>query len=70
MMDRPSDNDPEDLDDLELFYEFASTRQRSIRNRLVERHMGLAAHIAKRFSRPGLRCASVVPMGPVVHRHV
>jgi RNA polymerase sigma-B factor len=53
MMDRPSDNDPEDLDDLELFYEFASTRQRSIRNRLVERHMGLAAHIAKRFSRPG-----------------
>ena len=53
MMDRPSDNEPEDLDDLELFYEFASTRQRSIRNRLVERHMGLAAHIAKRFSRPG-----------------
>ena len=24
-----------------------------MRNRLVERHMGLAAHIAKRFSRPG-----------------
>ena len=53
MMDRPSENEPEDLDDLELFYEFAATRQRSIRNRLVERHMGLAAHIAKRFSRPG-----------------
>jgi RNA polymerase sigma-B factor len=53
MMDRLTENDPEDLDDLELFYEFASTRQRSIRNRLVERHMGLAAHIAKRFSRPG-----------------
>jgi RNA polymerase sigma-B factor len=53
MMDRRNDNDPEDLDDLELFYEFASTRQRSIRNRLVERHMGLAAHIAKRFSRSG-----------------
>ena len=43
-----------DLDDLELFFEFASTRHRSIRNRLVERHMGLAAHIAKRFSRPGV----------------
>jgi RNA polymerase sigma-B factor len=43
-----------DLEDLELFFEFASTRQRSIRNRLVERHMGLAAHIAKRFSRPGV----------------
>jgi RNA polymerase sigma-B factor len=43
-----------DLEDLELFFEFASTRHRSIRNRLVERHMGLAAHIAKRFSRPGI----------------
>jgi RNA polymerase sigma-B factor len=43
-----------DLDDLELFFEFVATRQRSIRNRLVERHMGLAAHIAKRFSRPGI----------------
>jgi RNA polymerase sigma-B factor len=43
-----------DLDDLELFFEFVSTRHRSIRNRLVERHMGLAAHIAKRFSRPGV----------------
>lgn len=43
-----------DLEDLDLFFEFASTRSRSVRNRLVERHMGLAAHIAKRFSRPGI----------------
>jgi RNA polymerase sigma-B factor len=43
-----------DLDDLDLFFEFVATRHRSIRNRLVERHMGLAAHIAKRFSRPGV----------------
>ena len=43
-----------DLEDLGLFVEFASTRDRSVRNRLVERHMGLAAHIAKRFSRPGV----------------
>lgn len=43
-----------DLEDLELFVEFASTRHRSIRNQLVERHMGLAAHIAKRFGRPGV----------------
>ena len=49
----PDTADFDDLDDLDLFFEFASTRQRSIRNRLVERHMGLAAHIAKRFSRPG-----------------
>ena len=47
------DNPTEDLDDLELFVEFAATRARSLRNRLVERHMGLAAHIAKRFSRHG-----------------
>src|SRR4029078_766562 len=43
----------DDLDDLELFFEAPSTRPRSIRHRLVERHMGLAAHIAKRFSRSG-----------------
>jgi RNA polymerase sigma-B factor len=43
-----------DLDDLDLFREFASTRHRSTRNQLVERHMGLAAHIAKRFSRFGI----------------
>ena len=43
----------DDLNDLDLFFEFAATRHRSIRNRLVERHMGLAAHIAKRFSRSG-----------------
>ena len=43
-----------DLEDLGLFVEFASTRDRSVRNRLVERHMGLAAHISKRFSRPGV----------------
>ena len=50
--DHPSDGSGA-LDDLELFVEFAATRKRSTRNRLVERHMGLAAHIAKRFSRPG-----------------
>jgi RNA polymerase sigma-B factor len=53
MTDRSPGTDSADLADLELFREFASTRKRSIRNRLVERHMGLAAHIAKRFSRAG-----------------
>jgi len=47
------DDAANDLDDLDLFIEFAATRKRSTRNQLVERHMGLAAHIAKRFSRPG-----------------
>lgn len=44
-----------DLDDLHLFREFAETKRRSLRNQLVERHMGLAAHIAKRYSRAGRR---------------
>ena len=38
-------------DDLDLFREFAAERRRSVRNRLVERHMGLAAHIAQRYRR-------------------
>ena len=42
-----------DLDDLELFREFARSRSRTVRNQLVERHMGLAAHIANRFRRSG-----------------
>jgi RNA polymerase sigma-B factor len=44
-----------DLDDLELFREFVSTGRRAVRNQLVERHMGLAAHIAQRFARAGAR---------------
>jgi RNA polymerase sigma-B factor len=40
-------------DDLALFQEFAATRSRRLRNQLVERHMGLAAHIAQRFARGG-----------------
>lgn len=44
-----------DPDDLELFRELVTTRRRSVRNQLVERHMGLAAHIAKRYHRSGIR---------------
>jgi RNA polymerase sigma-B factor len=36
-----------------LFREFARTRSRRLRNELVERHLGLAAHVAKRFGRRG-----------------
>jgi RNA polymerase sigma-B factor len=53
MTEPGNEHGSKDLDDLELFVEFAATRARSLRNRLVERHMGLAAHIAKRFSRHG-----------------
>jgi RNA polymerase sigma-B factor len=38
-------------DELALFREFAATKRRSLRNQLVERHMGLAAHIANRYRR-------------------
>ncbi len=53
MTEQPTEHEPVDLDDLDLFVEFAANRSRALRNRLVERHMGLAAHIAKRFSRHG-----------------
>ncbi|MFK8023394.1 MAG: SigB/SigF/SigG family RNA polymerase sigma factor [Ilumatobacter sp.] len=43
----------DDLDDLDLFRDFAQTRDRATRNKLVERHMGLASHIAQRYSRSG-----------------
>ena len=52
-MSDPSDTG--DLDDLELFRTLAATGRRSVRNQLVERHMGLAAHIAKRYQRAGSR---------------
>jgi RNA polymerase sigma-B factor len=44
-----------ELDDLELFRELVETRDRQTRNRLVERHMGLAIHISKRFARTAAR---------------
>ena len=48
-------NDASDSDDgLDLFREFATTRNRAVRNRLVERHMGLAAHIANRYRRSNM----------------
>jgi RNA polymerase sigma-B factor len=50
-MSEPSTVD--DLADLELFREFAESKSRRVRNQLVERHMGLAAHIANRFRRQG-----------------
>ena len=40
-------------DERALFEEFARTRDRRLRNQLVERHMGLAAHVARRFGRRG-----------------
>lgn len=56
MSDDPSGASPPDAgDDLDLFREFASTRDRAVRNQLVERHMGLAVHVAKRFGRTGRR---------------
>jgi RNA polymerase sigma-B factor len=41
--------DDQALDDLALFEEFHRTGRRRLRNELVERHIGLAIHIAKRF---------------------
>ena len=60
MVDEPSDTggraeiarDQRDEEDA-LFREFRRTGSRRIRNDLVERHMGLAAHVARRFGRRG-----------------
>lgn len=41
--------DDDDVDDDTLFRTLARTRDRSVRNMLVERHTGLAVHIAQRF---------------------
>jgi RNA polymerase sigma-B factor len=38
------------VDDEELFAEYRRNPRRSVRNQLVERHLGLAVHIARRFS--------------------
>ena len=38
-------------DDIEAFREYRRTRSRGLRNELVERHMGLAAHVARRYGR-------------------
>lgn len=48
----PGTSDP-DLEDLGLFRDFARSKKRTTRNQLVERHMGLATHIAQRFARAG-----------------
>ena len=45
--------DGADEDERVLFETFARTRDRALRNRLVERHLGLAAHVARRFGRRG-----------------
>ena len=61
----------DDLDDLELFRAFAASKSRKLRNQLVERHMGLAAHIANRFRRQGdddLRQVAMVGLVKAVDR--
>ena len=58
-----------DLDDLEIFREFARTKRRSLRNQIVERHMGLATHISQRFAHAGrhnddLRQVAMIGLDP------
>lgn len=53
MTDRPARQPAEESDESEeeLFRRYRSQRSRWLRNRLVERHMGLATHIARRSGR-------------------
>lgn len=47
MTDHPTDEESDD----ELFRRYRTGRSRALRNLLVERHMGLASHIARRSGR-------------------
>ena len=59
-------------DELELFRTYAATQRRSLRNQLIERYMGLAVHIAKRYWRNGneddIRQAAMVGLIKAVDR--
>lgn len=46
-------HDPSEPDE-EQFRRFAATRDRALRNELVEAHMGLAHHLASRYRRSGV----------------
>jgi RNA polymerase sigma-B factor len=51
LSDGPEPASRANFEDLDLFRLYRSTQRRRLRNELVERHMGLAAHIARRYSR-------------------
>jgi RNA polymerase sigma-B factor len=53
MDDRAGDRLADEPADEELFRVYAATRGRDVRNELVERHLGLAIHVARRFAGGG-----------------
>lgn len=59
-------------DELDMFRAYALTRDRRQRNVLVERYMGLAGHIAKRYKRAGndddIRQAAMIGLVKAVDR--
>lgn len=59
-------------DELDMFRAYVVSQDRSQRNALVERYMGLAAHIAKRFKRAGcdddIRQAAMIGLVKAVDR--
>jgi RNA polymerase sigma-B factor len=62
----------DESDELALFREYRATGSRATRNELVERYMGLAVHIAKRYRRPGseddVRQAAMIGLVKAVDR--
>ena len=50
----PSVSGINSTDELDMFRAFVASQDRRQRNELVERYMGLAAHIAKRYQRTGI----------------
>lgn len=54
-----------DPTDGELFQEYLSTGDHAIRNRLVERHLGLAEALARRFDRRGVPLDDLVQVAQI-----
>lgn len=67
-----SDPSLEEDDELALFREYGASGERAIRNALVERYIGLAVHISKRYRRPGneddIRQAAMIGLVKAVNR--
>lgn len=51
MTDSTPTGEPVGPSDDALFEQFSARRSRAVRNQIVERHMGLATHIARRYGR-------------------
>lgn len=60
---------PDDPGSLEQFAEFARTGDKQLRNQLIESHLGLARHLARRFSQRGESYDDLVQVASIALMH-